>query len=498
MTNRLDILLINPGNRTSIYQVLGNEFAAIENPVWAGLIATFLRNKGVSVDLLDANALDLAPEQVAEEVARRKPLLSAVVVYGHQPSASTQVMPSASAICAAVGDLPVEHPLVLVGGHVASLPEQTLREEDCDYVCSGEGPYTLLHLVEALKGTRELSQVGSLVYWNGQDIAHTSPAPLVTDLDSEMPGIAWDLLPMDRYRAHNWHCFDGLQRQPYASVYTTLGCPYKCSFCCIQAPFKEGEAAAGYKETVNTYRRWSPNVVVDQLEHLRRVYGVRNIKIADELFVLNKAHVEGVCNGIIERGLDLNIWAYARVDTVKQGMAPLLKRAGVNWVALGIEAANPRVRDQVQKGFDQNDIRRCIAELQEHGIYIIANYIFGLPEDDLDTMRETLDLALDLNCEFANLYTAMAYPGSDLYTQALREGWDLPDNWGGYSQHGVDTRCLPTKYLSGAQVLRFRDEAFHTYFTNPRYLDMIERKFGPDTVEHIREMTAHRLDRKYA
>lgn len=498
MENQLDILLINPGGRTSIYQALGNEFAAIENPVWLGLIATFLRKHSVRIDVLDANALDLDPEQVAAEVGRRSPMLSAVVVYGHQPSASTQVMPSASAICAAIKQEAPEHRVVFVGGHVASLPEQTLREELCDYVCSGEGPYTLLQLVEALNGDRELSQVGSLCYWDGDRVTQTAAAPLVTDLDAEMPGIAWDLLPMERYRAHNWHCFDGLQRQPYASVYTTLGCPYKCSFCCIQAPFKEGEAAAGYKESVNTYRRWSPKVVVDQLEHLQRVYGVRNVKIADELFVLNKAHVEGVCNGIIQRGLDLNIWAYARVDTVKQGMAPLLKRAGVNWVALGIEAANPRVRDQVQKGFDQDDIRRCIAQLQEHGIYIIANYIFGLPEDDLETMQETMDLALDLNCEFANLYTAMAYPGSDLYVQAVREGWDLPGAWGGYSQHGVETRCLPTKYLSGSEVLRFRDEAFHTYFSSPRYLEMIERKFGVETVEHIREMTSHRLERKYA
>ncbi len=388
MPSRPDILLINPGSRTSIYQVLGNEYAAIENPVWAGLIATFLRRKNVSVDLLDANAFDIAPEEVADEVERRNPLLTAVIVYGHQPSASTQVMPTASALCTAIKDRLPASKLILVGGHAASLPEQTLREEHCDFVCSGEGPYTLLQLIESLKTKTDRSDVGSLCYWEGDRVAHTSAAPLVTSLDEEMPEIAWDLLPMDRYRAHNWHCFDGLTRQPYASVYTSLGCPYKCSFCCIQAPFKEGESAAGYKDSVNTYRRWSPKVVVDQLEYLQRTHGVRNVKIADELFVLNKGHVEGICNGIIERGLDLNIWAYARVDTVKEGMAPLLKRAGVNWVALGIEAANPRVRDQVQKGYDQNDIRRCIETLQDHGIYIIANYIFGLPEDDLETMQE--------------------------------------------------------------------------------------------------------------
>ena len=62
-------------------------------------------------------------------------------------------------------------------------------------------------------------------------------------------------------------------------------------------------------------------------------------------------------------------------------------------------------------------------------------------------MQQTLDLALDLNCEFANFYSAMAYPGSPLYEQALRLGWRLPDTWSGYSQHAVDTLPLPTNHL---------------------------------------------------
>jgi hypothetical protein len=107
-------------------------------------------------------------------------------------------------------------------------------------------------------------------------------------------------------------------------------------------------------------------------------------------------------------------------------------------------------------------------------------------------------MALELNCEFANFYCAMAYPGSPLYQQALREGWPLPKTWTGYSQHSVDTLPLPTKHLTAAEVLRFRDAAFHTYYTNPRYLEMVRQKFGEPTLAHIREMTSYRLERRYA
>jgi anaerobic magnesium-protoporphyrin IX monomethyl ester cyclase len=313
-----------------------------------------------------------------------------------------------------------------------------------------------------------------------------------------MPGMAWDLLPMQKYRAHNWHCFGDLVRQPYASFYTTLGCPFRCSFCCIQAPFKTGEELMGLKPTINSYRMWKPKTIVAEIDKLVNQYGIRNIKIADELFVLNAAHVNELCNLIIERDYDLNIWAYARVDTVREGMAKKLARAGVRWLAFGIEAASERVRDDVEKGFDQRDIAKTIGEVRAAGINVIGNFIFGLPEDDLSSMQATLDLALDLNCEFANFYVAMAYPGSQLYNDAVRKNWPLPETWSGYSQHAVDTLPLPTKYLSAGEVLRFRDHAFQAYFKNPNYLNMISNKFGPQTSLHIREMGAHRLERRYA
>jgi radical SAM superfamily enzyme YgiQ (UPF0313 family) len=303
---------------------------------------------------------------------------------------------------------------------------------------------------------------------------------------------------MDRYRAHNWHCFGHLQRQPYAALYTTLGCPYHCSFCCIQAPFKNGEQAAGLKTEVNSYRFWSPTRVIEEIELLVTKYGVRNIKFADEMFVLNQRHVLSICDLIIERGYDLNIWAYARVDTVKDGMLDKLKRAGFNWLALGIEAADDRVLTDVDKRYDVREVYDTVRKIKAAGINIIGNYIFGLPEDTMVTMQHTLDLALDLNCEFANFYSAMAYPGSALYEEAVRRGWQLPDTWSGYSQHAVTTLPLPTRHLPAGEVLRFRDHAFNVYFSHPPYLEMIRQKFGSDTLAHIVEMTSHRLERKYA
>jgi anaerobic magnesium-protoporphyrin IX monomethyl ester cyclase len=494
---KLDLVLINPRSRNQVYQGLGENLAAIENPVWAGLMATYVRRRGLSVEIIDAEAMELSPAEVAEQTESLDPVLSVVVVYGHQPSASTQIMPSSGAVAQSLKDHSPSRPVLMVGGHVAALPGETLEQEACDYVASGEGLHTMVELAEALKavGSFDPEKVQGLWYRADGQIRATPNPPLVSELDKEMPGIAWDLLPVDRYRAHNWHCFDTLERQPYAALYTTLGCPYHCSFCCIQAPFKSGEKELGIKETVNSYRFWNPETVIAELDMLAE-RGVRNIKIADEMFVLNKRHVMTLCDLIIERGYNFNFWAYARIDTVKEGMLPKLKQAGFNWLAFGIEAANSRVQADANKRFDENEVRDTIRQVKEHGIHIIGNYIFGLPEDDHDSMQETLDLALDLNCEFANLYSAMAYPGSPLYQMALADGLDLPAAWSGYSQHSVDCKPLPTKYISSSDVLTFRDKAFQTYFNAPSFLKLVEDKFGQDTLAHIKDMTSHKLERQ--
>jgi anaerobic magnesium-protoporphyrin IX monomethyl ester cyclase len=491
---KLDLLLINPSSRTEVYQSLAGEWAAVENPIWAGLMAGHCRAAGLSVEILDAEAERLLPDEVAARVGAAGPVLTAVVVYGHQPSASTQGMTAAGRVCTTIKRLVPTQKILLVGGHVAALPARTLCEEQADFVAAGEGLHTLTALVEALKAPcPHLPAVPGLWYRDAGRPRATSDRPLVRG--PQLPKQAWDLLPMAKYRAHNWHCLDGRPRQPYAALYTTLGCPYRCSFCCIQAPFRPGERSAGLPESSNSYRYWPAAAVLAEIDRLVNSYGVRNIKIADEMFVLNRQHVLAICDGLVERNYGLNLWAYARVDTIKDGMLDHLRAAGFTWLALGIEAGAERVRAEVDKRFDQDRVFEVVDRIRAAGIHVIGNYIFGLPEDDANTMQSTLDLAVELNCEFANFYSAMAYPGSSLYDRAVRQGVPLPAAWTGYSQHSRDCLPLPTRFLTARDVLAFRDAAFQRYYTNPSYLTMIGERFGPAVAQQIRHMTAVRLER---
>ncbi len=492
----VDILFVHPNASDVIYQDLGKDFSAIEPPIWAGMLAGHVRAHGFSVEILDAEALGLTDERALETIARVAPRLVAFVIYGQQPSASTQNMTGAVRLAEKLRDRDRDQRILFVGAHVAALPCEVMTRHACvDFVCQNEGVYTISALLGTDLHTR-LDAVRGLGWRRDGEIVLNRPSPIVAqaDLSRELPGVAWDLLPIERYRTALWHSLpNGCVRQPFAAIYTSLGCPMRCAFCMINIINRqENEFADGSA----VFRYWSPEWMIRDLERLAAM-GIRNLKIADELFVFKTEHFLRLCELIIERGLVFNIWCYARVDMTRPEYLDVLKKAGVNFLALGIESASARVRRGVVKGrFAEGDVRTTVAAIRASGIHVAANYIFGLPEDDRASMQETLDLAMELNTEMANFYCAMAYPGSPLYGEAVCRGWRLPSSYAGFSQHAYETAPLPTVHLSAADVLAFRDQAWHAYHTRPAFLDMLGRTFGPAAVEQTVASTKIRLRRK--
>jgi anaerobic magnesium-protoporphyrin IX monomethyl ester cyclase len=482
-----DIVLVKPGSQKALYGELSAfNLTAIEPPLWGALLAAVLRDQGYSVELFDAEVENWDYEETARRISEIRPTLAAVIVSGTNPSASTMNMTGVGMILRSLKTVAPDIKTLLTGLHPSALPERTLREEEVDFVCEGEGFYTVPRLLAALKAGDKDYPIQGLWYKKDGNVVSNQRAPLFDPLD-DLPMPAWDLLPMKKYRAHNWHCFKNIDaRQPYAVIYTSLGCPFKCSFCCIHALF--GKSGIRYR---------SPERVIEEIDCLVKNYNVRNIKILDEMFALNEAHVSRFCDLIIEHGYDLNMWAYARVNTVNERMLRKMKRAGIQWVAYGFESGSKKVLAGVTKGYNLDKVDEVVKMTYDQGLYICANFIFGLPEDDYDSMQATLDLAVEINAEWANMYGATAYPGSQLYEEALQRGWPLPSTWQAYSPYGYETLPLPTVHLGGPEVLRFRDKAFQVYFSRPGYLEMIERKFGPETAQHIREMASHELLRRH-
>ena len=500
----MDVLFIIPNSSKKIYQNLANNFSAIETPTWALLLASSMRKYDYSCEILDCDALRLNEEEAIEQINSSKCRLALFVLYGQQPNQGTFLMYGASRLAQKLRNNHPEIKIGFVGSHISALPKEVLANDFVDFVFINEGVYALRDLLKTnLKDN--LKNVSGIGFKDAdQNLILNKPSVLVPNekMNIDLPGYAWDLLPkknktLDLYRAHYWHSFfSDKDRSPFAAVYSSLGCKFGCNFCMINILNRTSINDDAKSSDFKIMRHWDPMHFVDQLEILAN-FGVKTLRISDEMFFLNKKYYVPILQEIIKRGLKFNMWAYARIDTIREDQLELFKKAGINWLCPGIEAGNQIVRKDIEKGrFKETNIREVIKMVNSYDINILGNYIFGLPEDNIERMNETLDLALELNTEHANFYPAQALPGSPLYFEAKKKNWDMPESFEEYAFFSYECKPLQTNYCSAAEVLEFRDKAWQKYFTNPSYLNKVKKKFGEENARNINELSKIKLKRK--
>ncbi len=504
-----DCIFLIPGNSKKSYQKLSETYSAIEPPTWALLLAQSARSSNFNVKIIDAGAENLSEKEIFERIKKMSPKLICLVVYGQNVNAGTTNMSGAVYISNYLKKNKIGSTISIIGSHVQALPIETLKKEkSIDFVFTNEGVYALRNILKLEKFTySNLKKIKGIAFRNNEKIFINPPEKIVPTerMDLDLPGYAWDLLPykkkpLDLYRAPMWHAeYDFNKRSPYASIQTSLGCVFKCNFCMINIVNRNNTEEVGVASDFSSMRFWSPEFIIKEFDKLISM-GVRTIRIVDEMFLLNPKYYIPLCEKLAERNKDdsLRIWSYSRIDTVKKHeILKLVRKAGIKWLALGIESGDKAIRLEVAKGkFEDVDVQKVVKKVQSAGINVMANYIYGLPGDTKDTIKKTFELSLKLCTEGWNTYAAMALPGSQLYKEALQEGTKLPNTYEGYSFHSFETLPLPTEKLSAADIILLRDEAFNKYHTYKPFLNIIEKKFGKKAAENIVEMTKIKLKRK--
>lgn len=483
----MSIVLIRPNDQKEVY---GDtlKYVACEPPYWMAVTAKYCSERGIEVQLIDAEAENLSFENVASRVKKMEPTCVGIFVTGTNLSASTQKMQGAQFTCAAIKKVCPNVKIFLWGLHPSALPERSLQECEADYVVKGEGFESIYYLatdkdidIYRLRDMYIKKPEGTCVYTGNGGLLDTEDIP--------MP--AWELLPMDRYMPHNWHVMGEedpkLVRGRYGVISTSIGCPFNCSFCAISAQFGE-----------KVLRFWDIDRVISEIDRLVKDYNIKYIKILDECFVLKKSYVEEFCDKLIEKGFDLNIWCYARIDTVSKELLQKLYKAGIKWLAFGIESGDDATLAAADKGqYTSKQTIKVMKWCKDVGMNVVANFMFGLPEDTKDTMQKTLSLAKQINPEWINFAVTMPYPGSKDYFELLEKGQIKNDKWIQYAQYSYECTPMGSKYLSPKEILEFRDWAFNDFFDgNDAYFDLIRSKFGKKYVEEIRKMTKNKLRRK--
>ena len=358
-------------------------------------------------------------------------------------------MPGAGALCAALrAGRARTFPTLLVGGHVSALPERTLREEACDFVCQGEGPHTIAALLEALRAAaarRAWTACRASGTATATRSAHARGARSSTT--STATCRAW---PGTSCR---WSATGPTTGT--ASASSTAASRTRPSTRASAARTSAASAASTRRSASRRTGYRSAGSVVDEIDTWCATHGVRNVKILDEMFVLNYGHVLGrVRRASSSAAYDLNIWAYARVDTVRPPVLDRLKRAGINWLALGIESGSAaRARRRPQDVRPRRHRRARCGPSRTPGSTSSATSSSGCP-----TTTPT-------PCRPRSTWRASSTASSPTSTRRWRtrargstrrrrpRAGRCPPRWSGYSQHAVDTLPLPTRFVSAAEVL---------------------------------------------
>ena len=420
--------------------------------------AAILRNAGFEVAYIDCQAEGISFDQLVPKVVAHAPDL--VVMYVEQ--IKIHVDKELAARVKEKGKLRVG----FVGPFVTPLGKKVVEETPAaDFALRGEYDESLLEVVQSLaKGDDAWTRVqGISVRDPGTGEVHdVGEYRHVKDLDS-LPFPAYDLIDLTRYHESVF------RRAPAATLITSRGCPYQCVYCWFP------QTIYGHK-----WRAQSAERVVAEMEHLHREYGVREIRVDDDIFELNRDRVLRICQLLQEKKLDLTWAPQCRPDRMDPELLVEMKKAGCSRILYGCESASQEILDKMRKNGKVQDIENATRWTKEAGIDVHNCFILGFPWDTRETVEKTIRYAYELNAEFCQFGIATPLPGTQLMDLVEREGslvsgedWSQHD---GFSKAAVSYEKNGKDGLSQGEIEGYATTAYRRYYLRPQYVGMMVKR----------------------
>jgi len=403
-------------------------------PLSLSYLAGVLVQEGIEVKILDFLVTRYHPRKLRRALEEYRPqLVGATCVTLNYPIARRMLK-----ACKAFDP----HIFTVIGGpHVTFALEETLLQSPwIDAIVIGEGERTLVELARAVEEDKDIRQVAGIALADGGMVIKTPPQARIENLD-QLPLPARELLPMARYRALGTPC----------TVITSRGCPYSCIFC-------SGHRMFGHK-----VRFRDPGLVVDEIEKLQRDFGLERINIVDDTFTVNHHHARAVCEEMLRRNLKIPWSVFARVDSVNEDLAQLMKRAGCEWILFGVESADEGILKTIRKGITPAKVRRGVKIASETGIGVFNSFIFGLPGESWDTAVKSMAFGDELYRKYGAKYgfhILSPLPGTELYERAEDYGIRiLSRNWARYNANEpiTETATMSTQMIKEAMAIYDRE-----------------------------------------
>lgn len=405
----MKILLVNPPKYEKKFYTLRDEIC-FQNVKYAPFPLRLAQIGGAlkhvsDVQVIDANALELDWMKLEKQMLE----CDAVIFQ----SAAGLIAHDIKVADIAKRKFGKDVKTILIESVIAPIyPERILKDFSClDIIVRGQPEVVIPDIVKNMRSN--LKNVKGIAFREAAgEIVATDSANIMSSLD-KLPFMAYELFSMDRYSI-------GYLDLPFHEklvhgirIRTTRDCPYACPFCII--------GSSKWRGYDRKWKAMSPERVLSELEYVVDKYKIHGFFFWDETFTLDQPRAHKICDGIIDRNLNLEWRCLTRIDCINQSLLEKMARAGCKLIEYGIESGDSLSRKTMRKVFSNQKAIDIIKQTKNAGIKANCDLIVGMPWDDKNTLHRTFELAKKLDADNIHLAMAFPYPETQLYDIADKE-----------------------------------------------------------------------------
>jgi anaerobic magnesium-protoporphyrin IX monomethyl ester cyclase len=247
------------------------------------------------------------------------------------------------------------------------------------------------------------------------------------------------------------YSYPAMRTDRFTSILTSYGCPFTCTYC--EAP--------GFKFTMRT-----PELVLEELELVKKS-GITEVCFKDWTFAANRKHANAILDGMIERNLGLQWFTFTRAEVIDRELAQKMKKAGCNVVQMGVETVSSDLLPKFRRKADNSKIREAFRICREEGLETLATFILGLPGENEESIRKTIDFVVELDPDYASFNIITPLLGSELRQQWEDQGFVDPEV---YEDQDATRATLKHLDVAPERLVKLRDEAIRRFYFRPRYI----------------------------
>lgn len=300
---------------------------------------------------------------------------------------------------------------VIGGPHPSALPEEVLSHKEIDFAVLGEGEYSFKDLLRGIE-KNDFSKLDGVAFKNNGKVAVIAKTKFISNLD-ELPFPARHLLPMEKYFEIG-EAFIITRRKPFTPLNTSRGCVARCTFCPVHATWGG---------------RWRPRSaenVLEEIEHLVKTYGVKEIHFDDDNLVLNRKRAQKIFQGIIDRKLDI-VWTVPTglaLWAVDPDLLRLMKESGCYKLFVAVESGDEYILHHViKKPLDLRKVKPLVRTMKDLAIEVESFFVVGMPGETEQSLKRTFKFARELDTAATHYFFANPMPGTKLWKMCVENGY---------------------------------------------------------------------------